>query len=365
MMYTENENWKMLLSFLPDGWEEKARKLGAIIRQRKVSSAETLLHLLFIYLADGCSLRETAVRASESGLAQVSDVALLKRLKASSRWLKWMTISLLEKLGAPIRKPDWLQSYRVRIVDASIITEPGSTGADWRLHYSLELFGLTCDSLKVTGQEVGESFTNFPVEQGDLLIGDRAYGRKKGMAAVIQSGADFIVRLKNKALNLYDENGQVFPLLEQFQRLKVGQIGEWNVVCPNENATLPLRLIAVKKSPEAAERSIKIARRGMRKKQKVLYADTLALHRYFFLLTSVPKEKLSNEQILQLYRARWQVELAFKRLKSILGLGHLPKKDPEGAKAWMYGKLLVAVLAQIIVNEGRSFSPWGYRISGV
>ena len=364
MEMCEADNWKVLLSFLPDGWEREAFRLGAIRRQRKLT-AETLLRLLFIHLADGCSLRETAVRARRSGLADLTDVALLKRLKASSAWLRWLAVSLLDRMGGPVEKPPWLEPYTVRIVDASVITEPGSTGTDWRLHYSVELFGLNCDYLNVTGPEKGESFSGFPVVKGDLLLGDRGYGTKAGIQSVLKRGGDFIVRLKNKAMIFRDGDGNTVSLLGLFRSLEIGEVGDWTVYYTADAKQVPVRLVAIKKSPEAAEYAIKQVKREMAKKQKMLNAETLELHRYFFVLTSIPKDRLSAEQVLLLYRMRWQVELAFKRLKSIMGLGHLPKKDPASARAWLYGKMAVAMLAQAITNEGRSFSPWGYPLRGM
>jgi len=81
------ENWDVVLTFLPGGWEEKAKELGALLRCRGFTNAEALLRTLLIHLADGCSLRETAVRAKSGEIASISDVALLKRLKASGEWL--------------------------------------------------------------------------------------------------------------------------------------------------------------------------------------------------------------------------------------------------------------------------------------
>jgi len=360
-----DDNWKVLLSFLPNGWEREARNLGAIKRQRKVMTAETLLRLLLIHLADGCSLRETAVRAHKSGLADLTDVALLKRLKGSSAWLRWLAVGLMDRMGGPVEKPYWLEPFTVRIVDASVITEPGSTGTDWRLHYGLELFGLNCDYLNVTGPDKGESFSGFPVAKGDLLLGDRGYGTKTGIQSVLKRGADFIVRLKNKAMIFKDGGGNVVNLLELFRPLEIGQVGDWTVYYTADAKQVPVRLVSIKKSPEAAEYAIRQVKREMVKKQKMLNAETLELHRYFFVLTSIPKDRLSAERVLLLYRMRWQVELAFKRLKSIMGLGHLPKTDPVSAKAWLHGKMAVAMLAQAIVSEGRSFSPWGYPLVGM
>ena len=78
--------------------------------------------------------------------------------------------------------------------------------------------------------------------------------------------------------------------------------------------------------------------------------------------TSLNADTFSPEQILELYRLRWRAEIAFKRLKSIMQLGQLPKTDPESCRAWLYGKMLYALLCHAIVDKGRSFSPWGYLL---
>jgi hypothetical protein len=84
---------------------------------------------------------------------------------------------------------------------------------------------------------------------------------------------------------------------------------------------------------------------------------------YFFVLTTLPQEIATAKQVLELYRGRWQIELVFKRLKSILGLGHLPKQEPEGARAWLQGKLFVATLVETLIEAGETLFPWGYPLS--
>jgi hypothetical protein len=84
------EDWQIVLRVLPAGWQDKARELGALRRHREFPDAATLLRVLLIHLAEGCSLRETAVRAAEGQLVTVSDVALLKRLRVSGEWFRWM-----------------------------------------------------------------------------------------------------------------------------------------------------------------------------------------------------------------------------------------------------------------------------------
>jgi SRSO17 transposase len=69
-------------------------------------------------------------------------------------------------------------------------------------------------------------------------------------------------------------------------------------------------------------------------------------------------------QIMEFYRRRWQIELAFKRLKSLLQLGHLKEIDKDGARAWLQGKLLVACLIEKLILTAERFSPWGYAAQG-
>lgn len=67
------------------------------------------------------------------------------------------------------------------------------------------------------------------------------------------------------------------------------------------------------------------------RKQKKLSDDTVFTHNYMFVITSLPCE-ISADQILSCYRLRWQVELVFKRLKSLLGLGSISKKQKKQGK---------------------------------
>jgi hypothetical protein len=337
--------------------------LGAWRRApRSISSTEALLRVLLIHLADGCSMRETVVRAREGELANISNVALLKRLRASGDWLRWMSVQMQEKRGQPNVAPAWLAGYNVRAVDATVVCEPGSSGTDWRVHFSLQLFGLRCDEFYLTGPRVGESYCRFKVAKGDLILGDRAYGHVKGFRHVLSHGGHFLSRMKNKAFALLDAGERERSLTELLGPLGVGDIGDWNLRARTRGQEdLPLRICAIRMSEEAATTCIRKAAKEQRRKQRTPDPETLALHRYVILATSLP-EQVSARQALELYRARWQIEIAFKRLKSIMGLGHLPKDDDDSAKAWLHGKLLVAFLAQALVDEGRSSSPWGYPL---
>lgn len=357
-----SDDWRLLAQFFPLGWEEKAKSLGAILRYRKLSAAD-LLRLLLIHLADGCSMRETVARAKHGGLVTVSDVALLKRLRASSEWLRWMAVELLAEHGKPIVSPAYLSDYTLKSVDATIVSEPGSTGTDWRVHYCLNLITLQCDQFIVSRQKVGESFCNFAVHENDLFIGDRAYGRSRGLKHVRDHQGHFLVRIKNKAFPMLDDTGHAVSLLREAEHLAIGELKELNVHTPvlRGDPDLAMRLIIIRKSDQAAEQSIRRVESEEKSHQLTTNATTLALHRYIILVTSLP-ETITAKQAADLYRMRWQIEIAFKRLKSILGLGHLPKRDVESCRAWLHGKLFVAQLVQSVIEAGRALSPWGYPI---
>ncbi len=136
------QEWIELKSFLPKGWEEKAKESKALCRTRKVNSAEELLRVELLHFGEGLSLKETSVVAKEGGISDISGVALYHHVRKSGEWLRWMCEGMLRQSGTQTTKPVWLDGRRVLAVDGSHISEQGSTGSDWILHYSWEVFGL-------------------------------------------------------------------------------------------------------------------------------------------------------------------------------------------------------------------------------
>src|SRR5271166_6186054 len=131
------KDWKVLMSLFPAGWREKALRLGAIERRRGVPSADVLLRMILLHVGKGYSLRETVVRARLANWANISDVAFLKRLRKSEDWLRFMCISLLKENNG--RMFQGTAFGPIRVVDGTIVKEPGKTGSQWRILYSLQL----------------------------------------------------------------------------------------------------------------------------------------------------------------------------------------------------------------------------------
>ena len=331
-------------------------------RLRGFDSLNAVLRTLLLHVGCGYSLRETAVRAKATGVAAVSDVTLLNRLRQAEGWLQGLCQALLAETGVRWRGPQ--PRRRMRAVDGTVIKEPGQTGSLWRLHYSLRLPELSCDYFALTateGRHTGEHFGRLPARAGDVILADRGYSHAAGVAALARQGADVIVRLNTSTLPLFDSSGERMALLPQLRRLRAaGKIVQEPVWVHHQDQRLAGRLCVLRKTEHAIAKAERRLTRWEQKHQRKARPETREYARYVMVFTTLPESEMSAAEVLEHYRFRWQIELVFKRLKSLLAMGHLPKYDDQSSRAWLYGKLLVALLTQKFVRLGSSFSPWGY-----
>jgi hypothetical protein len=194
------------------------------------------------------------------------------------------------------------------------------------------------------------------------MIGDRAYGGRPGIFHVVKAGGEVLVRFALDNLPLETRRGARFDLLKHLRGLGPREIGDWPVRLAWEGDTLDGRVCAVRKSRQAAEKAREEVRRQARKNGGTPKPETLEAAGFVFVFTTLTPEALPRREVLEMYRGRWQIELVFKRLKSILGFGHLRKSDEQAALAWLHGKLLVAFLVELLICQGESFFPWGYPL---
>lgn len=353
------QDWDVVIQMLPAQWEAKARELGAVRRQlRGFDGVGSLLRVLLIHLADGCSLRETAVRASAGGLAAVSDVALLKRLRGCGAWFEWMAREMAGSMALPSTAEVLLPGRRVRLVDGSSVCEPGATGSTWRLHYALDLHTLSCDEVHVSEADIGESLTHFNIQAGDVIMADRGFAKRPGLRHVVQHHGDVVLRASMGNLPLHDRGGRPLDILPRLRPMAIGQAADWPAQVQDDMGAIAVRVCAYKKTAAQALASREAILREASKKQRNVQPQTLEAAGYVIVVTTLSEPSASA--IMEFYRRRWQIELAFKRLKSLLQLGHLKKIDKDGARAWLQGKLLVACLIEKLILTAERFSPWGY-----
>lgn len=369
-----NEDWRIVEALLPKRWMEMARELGAFQRARGIADPRALLRVMLIHLAEGCGLRETAARASLAGLAEVSDVALLKRLRSCGPWFEWLAQELRSApelgRGSPASTAGLLQGRQLRVVDGSVVREPGATGSQWRLHYAIGLPQLHCQEVHLGPCDDGETLKRFEVHAADVFVADRGYAHPRGIAHVKRHGGDVIVRMNLVTLPLLQPStGEPLDVLEQVRALQIGQAGSWPVTLKvkaerggQRAQQITGRLCALRKSAQAAQAARQRVRKESLRGGKQVQPQTLEAAEYVLIFTTL-EDTVSAEQVLQLYRLRWQIELEFKRLKSLIELGHLKKHDARAARSWLQGKLLVAFLIARLIAHAERVSPWGYEIS--
>ena len=349
-----------LVKLLPSGYEQACFEKKAIIRKRTIKNPLDLLRLILFYLSGNKSLIDVSQFALLIGIGKLSDVAFLKKFVQCRDWIQWMAKNILPNPIMHYKKPDWLAPYQVLAVDASDIVEKSAVKRLWRLHYAVDLFSLTCSQFQITERSAGESLKNFTFGKGCLVIADRAYGTIKSIEHCLKAGADFIIRVRNKAFNLYDKDGQKIVFTDWLRT-----VGETAAECTiyingSDKKRIALRLCAIKKTEEDIEAEEKRLKRLESKKQRKYSGDTKFTHRYMFVITSLPAE-ISAEEILACYRLRWQVELVFKRLKSLLQLGNIPTKTKESGEVWISGKILLSLLTEKYLGDIDLSPSWNIR----
>lgn len=360
----EKDDWKTLVSVLPKNWKKLGAEAGATNYMRGFSSPEVLLRVLLLHIGKGYSLKETAARASISKLAKVSSVALFKRLKKSEKWLKSLCLALLAEKGIDINRLN--PSVQFRVVDGSIVKEPGKTGSQWRFLFSFSLPDLECDQFDLTpsdGKGTGEHLNRLRVKKGDHILGDRAYANTEGVIYVLKRGGQVLVRSNGVMLPMYNESGKQISLLRRLSTItEAGTITEWPVWIGEGKQCYRGRLCVLRKSEVQINQTLKKLRLAASKRQRKLKRATLEYAKFIMVFTTFSTDKFSSQEVMECYRLRWQIELAIKRLKSIIELGHVPKGDESSCRAWLYGKLFLGLLTEKLLHIGRSFSPWGYYL---
>lgn len=355
------DDWHSFLRRLPAGLDldTTLRELGGLKRRRKIGDAQTLLRLALVYSLCGLSLRATAAWAQVQGVAHLSDVALMKRLGKAAPWFRYLLGAKLTERAQGLQAEP--MARRLRIVDATTSSVLGSQGTDYRIHVGFDLQALRIEQIEITGPQAGESLTRQPWSPGDLVLADRGYAHRRGLAAVVEAQADFLVRINWQNLPLQDDQQRKIDLVEWLQSLEgkdVVDLDVWTV--PDEKQALgaiAARLIALRKSKAATEAERKKIQREAGRKGRKADPRSLIAAEYVLLLTSVPRQEVCAQKALELYRLRWQIEMAFKRFKGLLWLDGLPSKNPDLVTSCLCAKLLAGLMLEDLTQDFLAFSP--------
>lgn len=347
--------YSKIISMMPEGWEEKARELGALTRSRKIETAADLLKLNLLHLTSGGSFGGTSAMLKLAEGFDLNKNAVYERVGKSADWLEWLCVNFCRQSGIITEKPGWLEPWRVRLVDATDEAIQGSKGVDYRLHCMMDLFTLEAVETNLTTAERGESMTNFnKIESGDLVIGDRAYGTLSSISHILGKGGDFCLRLRANAFTLYNELGKKVDLAELLSETPEKASRGFSLYYKDKNILKPVFVCAYRKDKKQQERSLRNTKKSNHGEMRGKVSETQAFYNQFVVVATSLCE--TPERITELYRMRWQIELLFKRFKSLFDYDEMPSKKESTVKAWFYGKLLLAAICEALVNQGR-FSP--------
>jgi hypothetical protein len=355
---------RVALPPLPDEWQAGlarlgvdvdglARQTGALRRKRAVKSGGDLLRLVLAYSWLDWPLRQVGAWATTLGLAELSDVAVRNRLLNTRVWLGQLVGQALGQVrrsgGAGV----------VRLIDATVITQPGSTGTDWRVHVSFDVRRSCLDGWEITDAHGGETLLRHAVEAGDILVADRGYAHRAGLGYLLHARAQLVVRTNGHNLPLETADGKPLALRRWLQGLAPAVRRRERAVWVNApQGRFPLRLIAQRLPAAAAQAAVRRSARASRKKGHTPSALSRVMAGWVVLVSNLPATRWTAVDVLALYRVRWQVELLIKGFKSTLDLDHLRSKHPELAQVYLLGKALAVLLGQCCLPQVRAVAEW-------
>jgi len=265
--------------------------------------------------------------ARHSGLGKLTPSAVFFRFRDSEGFFQACfkeALRHVEKTQVPQR----FLGYRLLAADATVLCGPAAKGTDQRLHVVYDLGSGAPTFVEVTDNKGGESLARYESAfgPGDLVLGDRGYGHDRGIRSVLNAKSKFLIRLEFSSIRLLDEEGMPISAQRAKERMPARGCADFQVWLPQMET--PLRVIG-----------------GWNDEGKPVW-----------LITNLTAEELSADEARSLYSLRWQIELFFKRLKSLLDLDELPTRDGPTARPWIWAKLLLAALAVLMADE--VFSPY-------
>ncbi len=356
-----NQDWEHSVVEKLGGAEElmtSARATKAFARARTITSAVDLLRIILAYCLSQTGLRSTVAWASAIGLADLSNVALLKRLRRSGDWLGLLVGQALAR-----HVPEASQGRCIRIVDGTSVPKAGASAKKrsqlWRIHSAFDLPEERFGYFVLTDQQEGEKLDFIPVKKGEIRLADRAFMQPDRIASVQAQGGDVVVRAGWKSVCWCDADGEPFDIIEAFREAaQSGRIDRPILVERKGGEPLALRLIAVKKPPRATEAARRKARRAAQQEGYTISQEALEAADWVIIVTSLTPQAFSTDEMLALSRLRWRIELAFKRLKSLIGLKGPPGFDERSAKPFILAHLLIILLLEPFIDELEDSPRW-------
>jgi hypothetical protein len=345
------KHWEEIQSKIGIDLEASAREQKAFLRARGLNSVSDLLRLCLVFGTQDWSYEQMALWATLQEAGDLSGVAVRQRLQNAESWLQEIVSAILRQRGGEFSQFD---GWSICLQDATTVSRPGSQGTDARLHLNMDLARLCVRGVELTDASVGETFAHFEIQPNEIRIGDRGYAFAKSMGPVLKKGY-LVVRANWQNLPMFDANGRRFDVIAWLRTLDGP--GETTVQVYTPEGCFSVRLLAVPLSPKAAEAARRRARQAAQKKHHQVSDNTLLAAGFLLLVTNLPVDIWSLELVCWLYRLRWQIELQFKRYKSILHLDQLRATDPQMIRVCLLCKILAILLLDQLMLQVRLQQP--------
>ncbi|MDO9065490.1 MAG: transposase, partial [Chloroflexota bacterium] len=326
---------------------QSAHEGGALIRCRRVKSASVLLRLILAYACGDASLQRVGSWAARQELCDLSAVAISLRLRTAVRWLGCLVARFMVRRRLSLPQPDG--GVRVRIIDATTASRPGSKGTDWRVHVSLDLGTMCVDEVELTDAHGGETLVRHITGPGEIILADCGYAHRRGLGSALANGAHVVVRMNWHNLPLRDPTGNKIDVSAWLTEIGSTDIAERPALVETPEGTYPVRLVVGRLSSKAAQAARKRSCHQSRKKKHKIDPRTLHAAGFCILLASLPAEVWHSSHVLELYRIRWQIEMHFKRMKSILHLGDIPAHHPDVVQSYLLAQLILALIVEELI----------------
>lgn len=334
---------------IPTRCLELASETGAFHHGRQVKTVEQLLQVVLLYCGLDYTLADTAAIVTLL-YARITHQAIDSRLQQCGKWLEACVAQMLDLEDRALRQ----EARRVLVVDATNIAGRGGRRTAFRLHLCIDLRTQGFVELEVTDEKRGETLANFAFQPGDIVVADRGYCRLRAIIKALEGQLDLVVRLHYQNLPLHELDGRPIELDKRLQAQPFETTQTLAVLLlpqKGQEAQGPIAgwLHCYRLSEkQAAEARRKRNSREKHKKGTAPKDSTLFLCGFFMVFTTLPPQTLSCAKVLELYRARWQIELAIKRLKSLLDLERFQRHMPGSVlgKVWLSGKLFYALVLE-------------------
>ena len=322
-------------------------------RKRVLKSYSALLKAVFLYIIKELSFQRISNRmASSKYRICMSDNAWRKQINKAALVFFSVAIQYLDKKhrSQSKKKPKTIFGFlEVCALDATSIAVEGKSTEVFRLHTNYSLNKHIPYEVNITDSHSAETVKHYHIERKTLYLADRAYGKTTQFSYIIDNNADFIFRMSPHNVKLFSDQ----ECTKKIDFKKIVRKSIRSVMCYFKKDAASIYKIRVIMAPIPDEKYEKTEKRTRRKAQKNQYKiseNTLELSRWLFLATTLPM-KIKSKDILNTYRKRWQIELFFKRAKSLLHFHRLKRSSHKYMKSILHLWFAVAAFTSIIASD--------------